>query len=109
MATAPSAPLPQLHFLHVLLTPGPGEPLSSPQRAESYYLEHAEHLGEVLHEGEGLGRMKFYSLGCSALSSVQGALLLGLETRILDGGETLNQGEGLGEASWTWEFRVCRT
>lgn len=53
--------------------------------------------------------MKFYSLGCSALSSVQGALLLGLETRILDGGETLNQGEGLGEASWTWEFRVCRT
>ena len=55
------------------------------------------------------GEWKFCSLGCSALSSVQGVLLLGLETRIFDGGETLNQGEGLGEASWTWEFRVCRT
>ena len=53
------------------------------------------------------GECEFCSLGCPALSSVQG--VLGSETRILDGGETLNQGEGLGEASWTWEFRVCRT
>lgn len=41
---------------------------------------------------KALGEWKFCSPGCSVLSSVQGVLLLGLETRVLDGEEDLEMG-----------------